>query len=198
MGIQRRDGRASNINSTVPIISAVGHEIDFTICDFVADAARAHTEALQRTLIVPDIYRSSPADRWLRSRAARQLLNRRGDAQQRLDHGREILAALPRAQDRQLQARSLHITAALQARSPARELVGRRNRLVDLHRRLIASPERLLENARQPFSPHPKEFCACSGRKRRCDAGTAITMNERGKIIPNNRSGPAEMKIATG
>jgi len=47
-------------DSPIPIVSAVGHEVDFTIADFVADV-RAPTPSGAAELIVPD------RDDWLRS-----------------------------------------------------------------------------------------------------------------------------------
>src|SRR3989440_1565514 len=63
----------------VPIVSAVGHEIDFTICDFVADL-RAPTPSAAAELIVPDIV---DLRRHLDAHArgiSRELLNRMRDA----------------------------------------------------------------------------------------------------------------------
>src|SRR5216110_1159580 len=77
-------------NSTVPIVSAVGHEIDFTICDFVADL-RAATPSAAAELIVPNV---ADLRRHMDACArgiGRELINRMRDGQQRLDHSRETL-----------------------------------------------------------------------------------------------------------
>jgi exodeoxyribonuclease VII large subunit len=182
-------------NSTVPIVSAVGHEIDFTICDFVADL-RAPTPSAAAELIVPDIIdlyrRIDSCARGL----ARQLLNRVRDAQQRLDHAREILQRCLAHKIDSYKRGLLHVAAALQARSPARELMVRRNRFVDLHRRLVASPERLLENARHRFR-NMEGILRVLGPDATLRRGYSITTNERGKIIRTIAAIRPKMKIRT-
>src|SRR5437667_776663 len=182
-------------NSAVPIVSAVGHEIDFTICDFVADL-RAPTPSAAAELIVPDIidlqHRLDGCARGL----GRQLLNRVRDAQQRLDHAREILQrCLAHKLDGYKRA-LLHITAALQARSPARELMMRRNRFADLHRRLIACPGRLHENARHRFQ-RMEGLLRVLGPDATLRRGYSITLNERGKIIRTISAVRPKLKIRT-
>src|SRR5436305_6404330 len=126
-------------HSDVPLVSAVGHEIDFTICDFVADT-RPPTPSAAAELIVPDVADLERRLDGCTRALAHQLLNRVRDAQQRLDHTREILQRCLTHKVEGYRRVLLHITAALQARSPARELTMRRNRFADLHRRLISCP----------------------------------------------------------
>src|SRR5256712_6343079 len=182
-------------NSAVPIVSAVGHEIDFTICDFVADF-RAPTPSAAAELIVPDIIDLHRRIDGCARGLARQLLNRVRDAQQRLDHAREILQRCLAHKIDSYKRGLLHITAALQVRSPVRELMVRRNRFIDLHRRLVASPGRLLENARHRFR-HIEGILRVLGPDATMRRGYSITMNERGKIIRTIAAVRPKMKIRT-
>jgi exodeoxyribonuclease VII large subunit len=182
-------------NSGVPIVSAVGHEIDFTICDFVADL-RAPTPSAAAELIVPDIADlRRHMDNSTRA-LGRELFNWVRDAQQRLDHARETVRRCLSHRIDSYKRGLLHIAAALHARSPARELTMRRNRFADLHRRLIACPVRLLENARHRF--HRIEgILRVLGPDATLRRGYSITMNERGKIIRTIAAVRPKMKIRT-
>src|SRR2546421_8127930 len=182
-------------NSAVPIVSAVGHEIDFTICDFVADL-RAPTPSAAAELIVPDIFDLQRRLDGCTRALSRQLLSRVRDAQQRLDHSRETLQRCLAHKIDSYKRNLAHITGALQARNPARELMVRLNRFADLHRRLAASPERLLENARHRFE-RIEGILRVLGPDATLRRGYSITMNERGKIVRTIAAVRPNMKIRT-
>ena len=182
-------------NSAVPIVSAVGHEIDFTICDFVADL-RAPTPSAAAELIVPDIIDFRRRIDGCTRTLARQLLSRVRDAQQRLDHVGETLHRCLMHKIDSYRRGLVHIAAALQARSPARELMMRRNRFADLQRRLIACPGHLLENASHRFR-HIEGILRVLGPDATLRRGYSITTNERGKIICTVAAVRPIMKIRT-
>jgi exodeoxyribonuclease VII large subunit len=182
-------------HSAVPIVSAVGHEIDFTICDFVADL-RAPTPSAAAELIVPDtVDLQKQIDRCARS-LGRQLLNRVRDAQQRLDHARETLHRCLAHQIDGYKRGLNHALRVLQARSPVHELMMRRNYFADLQRRLVASPARLIENARHRFS-RVEGILRVLGPDATLRRGYSITMNDHGQIIKTTAVVRPKMKIRT-
>jgi exodeoxyribonuclease VII large subunit len=182
-------------NSTVPIVSAVGHEIDFTICDFVADL-RAPTPSAAAELIVPDITDLQRQVDGCTRALARQLLNGVREAQQRLDHARETLQRCLAHRIDSYKRSLLHITCALQPRKLSGELVMRRNRFADLHRRLIACPGHLLEDAKHRFQ-RIEGILRVLGPEATLRRGYSITTNEHGKIIRTIAAVRPKMRIRT-
>ena len=182
-------------HSTIPIVSAVGHEIDFTICDFVADL-RAPTPSAAAELIVPDVIDlQKQLGRCARS-LGRQLLNRVRDAQQRLDQVRQTLQRCLAHKIEDYKRGLTHALRVLQARSPLRELMMRRDRFADLHRRLVACPARRIENARHRFS-RIEGILRVLGPDATLHRGYSITMNDRREIIRTATVVRPKMKLRT-
>ena len=179
----------------IPIVSAVGHEIDFTISDFVADL-RAPTPSAAAELIVPDIVDLHRRMDGCARTIGRELMKRIRDAQQQIDHGRETLRRCLAHKIDNYRRSLVHIARALQSRSPGRELVMRRNRFIDLHRRFVVSPPRLIENAKQRFA-RIEGILRVLGPDATLRRGYSITTNEGGKIIRTVATIRPRMKIRT-
>jgi exodeoxyribonuclease VII large subunit len=99
--------------SAVPVVSAVGHEIDFSIADFVADL-RAPTPSAAAELLVPDAV----------------VVGR---------HLQQLQQRMVTLQQRQLQAQAQrvdHLLARLQTQRPQARLARDRERLLHLQHRL--------------------------------------------------------------
>jgi exodeoxyribonuclease VII large subunit len=182
-------------SAEVPVVSAVGHEIDFTICDFVADL-RAPTPSAAAELIVPDV---ADLHRHIDACArgvGRELLNRMRDAQQRLDHARETLRRSLGHKIDNYRRGLAHALATLQARSPVRELMLRRNRFGDLQRRFAELPARALEKSRNRFQ-RIEALLRVLGPEATLRRGYSITRNERGQLIRSVAMVRPKMKIKT-
>jgi exodeoxyribonuclease VII large subunit len=179
----------------VPIVSAIGHEIDFAICDFVADL-RAPTPSAAAELIVKDVVDLRRHLDGCARVLGRELLNGMRDTQQRLDHAREILRRCLAHKIDNYRRGLAHALDVLQARSPAREMILRRNRFGELQRRLRESPARVLENARHRFQKIER-ILRVLGPDATLRRGYSITTDERGKLIRSVATVHSKMKIKT-
>jgi len=131
-------------SSGIPVISAVGHETDFSICDFVADL-RAPTPSAAAELATPDRLALKESFAREERQLQRRMRSRLERETQRLDHMAHRLQQRHPASALAEQARRLGNLQATLLRITKRQLSERLNTLDILSRRLrIHHPGRKL------------------------------------------------------
>ena len=145
--------------SDIPLVSGVGHEVDFTIADFAADL-RAPTPSGAAQLVVPD------ADEWLRALDA---------LQDRFD------AAIRRAFATTQEALS-RLGARLTRAHPGTRINQHAQRLDELEQRLQRGIDRLLERRQTRFAGLARALNAVSPLAT-LDRGYSIVVAADGALL---------------
>jgi exodeoxyribonuclease VII large subunit len=130
----------------VPIVSAVGHEVDVTICDLVADV-RAATPSQAAELVVPDCRTWTLALSGAEDRLRRAMQRRLVDVRSRLDHTAVRVASCGRALVVRPRRALQDAEHALALQHPRARVDRDRRRLSALLARLRAGGSRLAPTA---------------------------------------------------
>ena len=146
-------------HSEIPVISAVGHEPDVTISDFVADL-RAATPSNAAELAVPD----------------------QDGLRQQLD---SMIAAMASSLDRQIKSAKKHLDVLSQSpalRSPDGYLQQREKNLELLKNRMISAQNQNITRKNQQYIAAVSKLDAMSPLKV-LSRGYAMTQNQSGEVV---------------
>ena len=205
-------------DSDLPVISGVGHEIDFTIADFVADQ-RAPTPSAAAELVSPDSHslmieleqmrqrlkRLQNQQQQLRQQQLTTLQNRLNTQkpahrlQQRAQKLDELDLRLQQAIKRQLNSQHNQLDRfclRLQHQHPKQNLVQLQQRLNQLQQTLNTQIQRHLHDSEEQLALQAAQLNAFSPLKT-LERGYSLTMTARRKLIKSTRQVKAGQKVIT-
>jgi exodeoxyribonuclease VII large subunit len=188
----------------IPVVSAVGHEIDFTIADFVADL-RAPTPSAAAELVGPDIValrgdlvsRRSALDRLIQQALEiRQLQVRRlserpyfreprrliVERQQLVDQLEMRLSEIWKSAVQQRRSRIERILTFLSAFRPERWLQAKRGELAGLEGRLRRNASSRLDSCKSRVA-ELSNFLRLLGPRQTLERGYSITLDNQLRVV---------------
>jgi exodeoxyribonuclease VII large subunit len=204
--------------SQIPVVSAVGHEIDFTISDFVADL-RAPTPSAAAELIAPE---TNEVLRRLRGFAARlhrevsgcvgrqksrievlararlfgEPRHRFADAAQRIDGASEALRQALRTRTEVEQRRIEKLRGVLREHRPDQQIALRRQQVNGLQRRLAERVQQLVALRIQELR-RVSQMLRVLSPEATLERGYTITTDERGALLTAAAEVSGGMKLQT-
>jgi exodeoxyribonuclease VII large subunit len=190
--------------SRIPVISAVGHEIDFTIADFVADL-RAPTPSAAAELIAPDVFalqaemlsRRSALDRLIRQALELRRIQFRRlsetaslrepgrlvvERQQRVDQSELRLLEIWKNAIRQRRSEVEKLLVFLSAFRPDRWLRTKRGELAGLDMRLTWTASSKLESCKTRVAEFAN-LLRLLGPRQTLERGYSITLDANGSVV---------------
>ncbi|NRQ44574.1 exodeoxyribonuclease VII large subunit [Rheinheimera sp. YQF-2] len=201
----------------IPIVSAVGHEIDFALTDFVADV-RAPTPSAAAELVSPD--QSHLLERIMRLRsaliqaqrarmqhAAPKLLNlsqrllalhpkrRLQQQQQRLDELQLRLSGTIKRSVQNAQQQQQYLDKSLRQLSPVKPLLQHTQHIAQLERRLINAQQLQLKQSKQQLAQLSSQLNTVSPLATLA-RGYSITFDDKQQVVTSSSQLKAGDKVA--
>ena len=200
----------------IPIVSAVGHEIDFALTDFVADV-RAPTPSAAAELVSPDQShlldrilqlksRLQQAQRTILQHAAPKLLNlsqrllalhpkrRLQQQQQRLDELQLRLSASAKRKLQSAQQQQLYLDKSLRQLSPVKTLLAHTQHLTELERRLTNAQHLRLKHNKQQLAQLSLQLNTVSPLATLA-RGYSITFDDKQQVVTSSQQLKAGDKV---